>query len=220
MRMWLLAIAYSALAQDAAALYRAQCSYCHGANGEGGRGPDLTTGRYKHGDLFATIRNGVRGTEMPAVRASDEDVRRLVDFVKLLARADGTAVQGDPTFGHALYEANCASCHAAVGPDLAGAARRGAAFVRESILEPAREIAFGYRAVRITTKDKAIIEGIRLNEDDISIQVRDTRGEPRSLLKAQIVEIDRTKPSLMPSFAGRLGDKEIDALIAFLRELR
>lgn len=220
MRIWILALASAAFAQEAAALFRAQCSYCHGANGEGGRGPDLTTGRYKHGDLFATIRNGVKGTEMPAVRASDDDVRKLVEFVKSLARTDGTAVQGDPTFGHALYEANCASCHASVGPDLAGAARRGAAFVRESILEPGKEIAFGYRAVRILTKDKATIEGIRLNEDDVSIQVRDMRGEPRSLLKSQIVEIDRSKPSLMPSFAGLLGDKEIDALIAYLRELR
>ncbi|MBM3766819.1 MAG: c-type cytochrome [Acidobacteria bacterium] len=220
MRMWLALVACTALAQDAAALYRAQCSYCHGARGEGGRGPDLTTGRYKHGDLFTTIRNGVKGTEMPAVRASDDDVRRLAEYVKSLARVDSAAVSGDPAFGHALYEANCGACHETVGPDLAGVARRGAAFVRESILEPGKEIAMGYRAIRVMVKDGAAIEGIRLNEDDTSIQIRDTRGQLRSLLKAGIVEIDRSKPSLMPSFAGRLDDKQIDALIAFLRELR
>lgn len=216
----MLAIACGAFAQDAAALFRAQCSYCHGARGEGGRGPDLTTGRYKHGDLFTTIRNGVKGTEMPAVRASDDDVRRLVTFVKSLARVESTAAKGDPTFGHALYEANCASCHESVGPDLAGAGRRGAAFLRESITEPSKEIAFGFRAVRVVTKDSTSVEGIRLNEDDISIQLRDRQGRPRAFLKSQINEIDRSSPSLMPSFAGKLGTKQIDDLIAYLMELR
>ena len=41
-------------------LFQTHCSYCHGAHGEGGRGPDLTTGRFKHGgsttELFASIR--------------------------------------------------------------------------------------------------------------------------------------------------------------------
>lgn len=220
MRIWLLVLACGMVAQDAAALYRAQCSYCHGARGEGGRGPDLTTGRYKHGDLFATIRNGVKGTEMPAVRASDDDVRKLVEYVKTLARAESTSAQGDPLFGHSLFETNCARCHESIGPDLGGVGRRGAAFVRESILEPAKEIAAGFRAVRIITKDRTSVDGIRLNEDDLSIQVRDMRGQMRSFLKSQIVEIDRANPSLMPSFAGKMSPKQIEDVIAFVMELR
>ena len=45
------------------ALFQTHCSYCHGANGEGGRGADLTTGQYRRGgsdvNLFATVRNGI-----------------------------------------------------------------------------------------------------------------------------------------------------------------
>src|SRR5215813_10707503 len=56
-------------------LFQAHCSYCHGAMGEGGKGADLTTGRYRLGgsdaELFATVRNGI-GSEMPAIRASDD----------------------------------------------------------------------------------------------------------------------------------------------------
>ena len=64
------------------------CSYCHGARGEGGRGADLTTGRYRRGgsdaNLFDTIRNGIPGTEMPVVRATDDEVWKMVAFVKKL----------------------------------------------------------------------------------------------------------------------------------------
>src|SRR5437899_331724 len=53
------------------ALFQTHCSYCHGARGEGGRGVDLTSGQYRRGgsdaNLFSTVRNGIPGTEMPAV---------------------------------------------------------------------------------------------------------------------------------------------------------
>ena len=73
------------------ALFQIHCSYCHGANGEGGRGADLTTGRYRRGgsdaNLYATVRNGIPGTEMPAVRATDDEVWKMVAFVKRLGSA-------------------------------------------------------------------------------------------------------------------------------------
>src|SRR5258708_9872933 len=63
------------------ALFQLHCSYCHGAKGEGGRGADLTTGQYRLGgsdaNLFNSIRNGIPGTEMPAVRVSDDEVWKM-----------------------------------------------------------------------------------------------------------------------------------------------
>ena len=68
--------------QQGAALFQLHCSYCHGSHGEGGRGADLTAGVYKQGgkdaELFKTIRTGIPGTEMPAVRVSDDEVWKLV----------------------------------------------------------------------------------------------------------------------------------------------
>src|SRR6202162_2088596 len=57
--------------KEGAAVFRADCSPCHGLNARGGgRGPDLTSGRWIHGssdeDIFRTITEGVPGTEMPA----------------------------------------------------------------------------------------------------------------------------------------------------------
>ena len=52
------------------ALYDQTCQACHGADAQGGRGPSLASGNFRHGgeenDLFRTIRTGVPGTQMPA----------------------------------------------------------------------------------------------------------------------------------------------------------
>jgi mono/diheme cytochrome c family protein len=70
------------------ALFQTHCSYCHGSFGEGGRGADLTAGVYRHGgrdpELYASVRNGIPGTEMAPVRVSDDDVWRMIAFVRRL----------------------------------------------------------------------------------------------------------------------------------------
>ena len=85
--------------QQGAALFQTHCSYCHGSSGEGGRGADLTAGIYRRGgrdaELYASIRYGVPGSEMGPVRATDEEIWKLVAFVKrigsqgLLEKAPG-----------------------------------------------------------------------------------------------------------------------------------
>src|SRR5271154_1868859 len=50
--------------------FRANCAFCHGLGARGGgRGPDLTRARKRHGnadgDLYRTINEGVPGTAMP-----------------------------------------------------------------------------------------------------------------------------------------------------------
>src|SRR2546426_2038562 len=73
------------------ALFQTHCSYCHGVRGEGGRGADLTAGQYRRGgsdaNLYSTIRNGIPGKEMPAVRATDDEVWKMGAFVKRIGSA-------------------------------------------------------------------------------------------------------------------------------------
>src|SRR5204863_6176176 len=64
------------------------------------------------------------------------------------------------------------------------------------------------------------IEGVALNEDDLSIQLRDAAGNPRSFLKQNLKELRREERSLMPSYASKLSTAEIDNLVAYLRTLR
>src|SRR5262245_16536350 len=57
-----------------ARLYRLHCSECHGPEGQGGQGPDLTRGVYRFGStdeaLYRTISKGIAGTPMPATAPS------------------------------------------------------------------------------------------------------------------------------------------------------
>ena len=215
-------------------LFQTHCTYCHGAHGEGGRGPDLTTGRFKHGgsgpEIFASIRNGIRGTEMAPVRAADDDVWRMVAFVRTLSNVETTEpLPGDPAAGKALFESTgkCATCHSigktggVLGPDLTGVGlRRPAAFLRESLLKPEAVVPVSYRALRLVPRSGQPVAGIRLNEDDISIQIRDTAGNLRSFLKANLREIIHQQPALMPSYESMLTPRQLDDLVAYLSSLR
>src|SRR5712691_11822972 len=70
-------------------LFMASCSGCHGANAEGGRGPNLTEGRQirrlNDKALFASIRSGAPGTDMPPTNLPDDQIWRLVAFVRDLS---------------------------------------------------------------------------------------------------------------------------------------
>ena len=219
--------------QQGGALFQTHCSYCHGVHGEGGRGADLTAGEYRMGgsdqELFKTIRTGVPGSEMPAVRVSDDEVWKLVGYVSRLgSRGLAEKAPGDALAGKALYAKNgCAACHRIgpdgtdLGPALTGVGRRrGLAFLEESLVQPQKFVPNAFRAVQVVLKSGQTIAGIRLNEDDLSLQLRDVSGNPRSFLKENIREIRRDKPSLMPSYETRLSKTELADLVAYLNSLK
>ena len=219
--------------QQGSALFQLHCSYCHGSHGEGGRGADLTAGVYKQGgrdpELFKTIRTGIPGTEMPAVRVSDDEVWKLVGWVKKLGSAGlAEKAPGDAVAGQAIYaKSGCAGCHRVgkdgsdLGPDLTDIGRRrGLAFLTESIVKPDAFVPNTFRAVQLEMKSGPNVSGIRLNEDDLSVQVRDVAGNPRSYMKENIKEIHRDKPSLMPSYETRLSKQELGDLVAYLNSLK
>src|SRR5437868_1957 len=70
-------------------LFATSCSGCHGANAEGGRGPNLIEGRQirrlSDSALFNSIRAGVPGTDMPPTNLPDDQIWRLVAFVRDLS---------------------------------------------------------------------------------------------------------------------------------------
>ena len=218
--------------QEGAALFQTHCSYCHGSFGEGGRGADLTAGIYRRGgrdpELYASIRYGVPGSEMGPVRVTDDEVWKLVAYVKglgsqgLLEKAPG-----NPVAGRQAYEkSGCASCHriekdgGSLGPDLTDIGRRrGLKFLAESLVKPEADIPINYRGVQIVLKAGQTVSGIRLNFDDLSIQVRDTRDNLRSFLRENIQEIRYDKPSLMPAYAS-MSQTTLDDVIAYLHSLK
>jgi putative heme-binding domain-containing protein len=217
-----------------AALFQSRCTYCHGAHGEGGRGPDLTAGSYRHGgsnaELFATVRNGISGTEMPAVGFSDDESWKVVAYLKKLGSSGPMEkAPGDAAAGQLVFEGKgrCLSCHAAghaggsVGPDLATVGRRrNLKYLEESLVNPEADVPIRYRGIQVITKAGQTISGIRVNEDDLSIQIRDTSDNIRSFMKTDVKDIRFDKPSLMPAYGSVLSKKEIEDVVAYLSSLR
>lgn len=136
---------------------------------------------------------------------------------------------GDGAAGRAIFQGKgkCTSCHSiqnrggSLGPDLSEiGVRRTPESLRLALVEPDAEIYDEYLTVVAVTRQGQRIEGIALNEDDISIQLRDTDGNPRSFLKENLKELRREERSIMPSYASKLSTSEIGNLVAYLRTLK
>jgi putative heme-binding domain-containing protein len=210
------------------------CAFCHGPAGEGGRGVNLTTGQYRMGgsdpELFRTIRRGIDGSEMPGNGLSQPELWRIVAYVRSLAAQGATEkASGDPVAGRAIYHGKgaCAQCHwidrrgGVMGPDLSEIGlKRALRFLRESLTDPDKSIADDYRTVSVVTSAGATIRGIKLNEDEYTIQLRDTKDNMRSFRKADLKEVRRESGSLMPAYRTALTAGEMENLVAYLSSLR
>lgn len=212
---------------EGARLFRAQCAGCHGIDGSGtGAAPAVNTGRFRHGSsdqaIVTTISKGVAGTVMPAFSFDALQMPQIVAFVRSLAIVRAvTDVKGDVARGKVLFQSNCAGCHTTAGsytgPDLTEvAARLTAAELRKSILEPDAVVSSEYWSVVAHTHSGQLVEGIRLNEDTTSIQLRDRAGKLSSALKTDLRDFEIVRKSPMPSFDGKLAQQQVDDLVAYL----
>jgi len=216
-------------------LFLGQCARCHGPKGEGGRGAVLAQPRLRHAPddqaLFLVIRDGIKGTEMPAGYAVDtRETWQLAAYVRSLGRVAPEAVPGDPKRGQELYQAkgHCSQCHivsgqgGSLGPELTEiASRRSAAHLRAAVLDPESTLPEGFLEVRLVTKEGTRITGVRLNEDTFTIQVLDLSGRIHSFFKEDLKELQRDAgKSPMPGFRSMLTTSEVDDLVAYLVSLR
>jgi cytochrome c oxidase cbb3-type subunit III len=215
--------------------YRSHCAECHGLKGEGGRGPDLTRGEYRHGSsdaaLFKTISVGIPGTQMPGIYYEDVQIWELVAFVRALAAPGppqpikGTSAAGERLF---IGKAGCAGCHmiqgrgGRSGPDLSFiGSSRNPQHLRTSLLKPSEEFPIQWWTAQAEDNQGNRYSGVRLNEDTYTIQLLDAQRDLISLQKADLRSLRvENKVSPMPSYEGRLTDQELDDLVAYLYSLR
>lgn len=116
-------------------LYVENCAVCHGVDGKGRIGARLESfsGINPEAVLVQTVASGIEGTVMPAWGQSqggplsEQDIADIVSYV--LAAFNGTEpieplpeyvppeiprlpdVEGDPSAGAVVYQANCRVCH-------------------------------------------------------------------------------------------------------------
>jgi putative heme-binding domain-containing protein len=216
-------------------LFAVHCARCHGAKGEGSRGPALNRPKLPRAAddaaLVNIIDNGIRGTEMPGAGAMDDrEMRQVAAYVRSLGRIAEKPVPGDPVHGAEIYrgKGGCGGCHSIAGEGgVAGPAlsaigtSRSAAHLRESLLDPQAAVPEGYLLVTVVPKSGPSVTGLRVNEDSFSIQVRDNAGRSHSFWKSDVESIDRQRgKSPMPSYKGTLSEADITDVVAYLASLK
>jgi putative heme-binding domain-containing protein len=215
-------------------LFRARCVTCHGVDGRGVRGPDISglwAGGRTDGGIFDTVRSGVPGTEMPAspvLYIPDEEIWMTVAYLRTLNAMAPPAVHGgDAENGERIFSARCASCHRVngrggrIGPDLsrAGASRGRNALVNQ-IRGANEDIAPGFEPVTLTTPEGRTIRGVKKNEDVFSVQIMDTRERIQGYLRTELKDVRDETRSLMPKFGlDILNERDLDDLLAYLSRL-
>jgi len=224
---------------DGERLFRVHCARCHGIDGAGGEGANLARSRLKYAAdddaLIAVINDGIPGTGMPAIWSLDDaQTTRVAAYVRNLGRLDAEQMPGDPGRGADIYRSSggCPACHiiaghgTGIGPELTAVGdQRGLAYLRSSLTEPAdaQSQTSGYQdylTVRIRSRDNRV-EGLRINEDAFSIQVRDVSGTVHSFRKNELIEFEKIfAHSLMPEYGAVLSEKDMDDLISYLMSLR
>jgi putative heme-binding domain-containing protein len=164
------------------------------------------------------------------MRSAVKFVLASLAYLSLVATQNPQAqVAGDAAAGKALFEGKgrCLTCHAvnesggSMGPDLSWIGiLRTPESLRRSVVDPGEQISRRYFTLVVETKDGKKHEGLTLNEDDTSIQMRDTEGELKSFRKDELKALRKEQRSLMPAFGKQLSAAEVNHLVAYLRTLR
>jgi putative heme-binding domain-containing protein len=225
-------------------LFQTLCSRCHGILGEGGEGPSLKRAQLTHAPddetLVSVIVGGIPGTGMPGSRQlRGSDAQDVAAYVRGLGRLPAETMPGDPVAGQLVYQSvgNCSSCHildgvgTGIGPELSQVGlRRNAAYLRQSVITPEadqprvvdrfRGTLSAFLTVRIVS-EYGTYEGMRINEDEFTVQMRDVAGDIYSFDKAELLSYEKAfGHSFMPGYSAALNNQQIDDLVSYLMSLK
>ncbi len=214
-------------------LYSANCSVCHGVNGDAVPNIDLRGGKFhtvtSDEDLGRVIVAGVPTVGMPPHNFDRTEIAGLVAYIRNMRNLGGSAtVAGDASRGRAIFEGKgkCLNCHRVNGngsttaPDLSGIGVRSGEALEKTLLDPSATMWPINRPVHAVTKEGKVINGRRLNEDTYSVQLMDDHGRLVALLKSDLKEFTVSKVSLMPSYKNELTRAELGDVVAYLLSLK
>ncbi|MEI8213774.1 MAG: neutral/alkaline non-lysosomal ceramidase N-terminal domain-containing protein [Planctomycetota bacterium] len=130
--------------------------------------------------------------------------------------------------GRLAYEKHCAVCHEprqgeegaeeSLAPALRGLVQWTNEAWLTAILDPNRAVEEKYRSFQGKTEDGELITGLKLREDESSIEWVNTAGRVNRLDKSQWIEFQVSEKSLMPEgFEQLLKPEELAGIIRYLR---
>lgn len=226
--------------EDGGRLYRANCTACHGPDGNALPKADLSRGKFRRtstpegteNELVTIIEKGIPGTAMvPIESINDFQAATIVAYLRSFADNPSrtSALAGDPPRGKALFDnkGGCLSCHrvnsagSRLAPNLTliGANRRTVE-LEHALVDPNAQANPQNRFVRLVTKDGSTVNGRLINIDTFSIQILDSDENLRSFARADLRESAILDKSAMPSYKDKLSAQEIADVVSYLASLR
>ena len=186
--------------------------YAAGQVALGGNTDDGKSGGKSHYIVIVQPRfYGAVGATEPATIAGTE---------ALLGQAD--AGRGELLFGHP-QGAGCNRCHSLTakvngfGPGLGDIGRRAAVRqIIQSITEPSAVITEGFAQHIVQTADGLVHAGVLLEESGLSVTLGLATGDRLVLRKSEIEDRHSDKISAMPDFRGKLSNRDVADLTAYL----
>jgi cytochrome c oxidase cbb3-type subunit III len=225
-----------ALVVSGAALFRQDCSFCHGRDAGGGEsGPDLTRSKLVTEDVDGdkigpVVRNGRPDKGMPPFDRSEEQIASLMAFIHTqqnlaLTRkggrkgVDASDLQtGNADSGKQYFNGagGCAACHSPTG-DLAGIASRYRGLeLEQQMLYPKN----AKSKVTVTTAPGKTVTGILDYLDEFTVGLIDSEGWYRSWRTRDVqYKVDAPVNAHVELF-GKYTDADIHNLMAYLQTLR
>jgi cytochrome c oxidase cbb3-type subunit 3 len=219
-------------AEEGRVLYNRSCTMCHGLDGAAGdRAPALGAQRRylrrTEADLYDAIKNGIKGTLMPASPLPESDVRKMIAYIfSLRATAADLTVAGNVERGEQVFhgKGQCAQCHmirgrgGLVGPDLTSiGSERRLDDLRAALTQAKPVPPLGFKPVNFTAKDGKKVRGVVKNENNFSLQILGTDNKLHLVLRSEVSDLRYEEKSLMPAdLDKKLGAEEFQDLLAFL----
>jgi|SRR5579859_767503 len=222
------------LVQKGQALFRQDCSFCHGRDAGGGEtGPDLTRSRLVRADIDGdkigpVVRNGRPDKGMPPFDRSDDQMASLVAFIHTQQNnmrnnrgggrkgVDPSDLQtGNAEAGKQYFEGKggCSSCHSPTG-DLAGIASKYKGLeLEQMMLYPRR----AKSKVTVTLATGENVSGTLAYVDEFTIALTDSTEQYRSWRTRDVqYKIDspvNAHKELFPKYT----DADVHNLMAYLQ---
>jgi cytochrome c oxidase cbb3-type subunit III len=184
-----------------AAIYKAECAFCHGEDARGGdMGANLIRSQIvlndDTGERIAPVLTrgeGVEGTMMPKFTFNQNQIADIAGFLHSF-RVNGydgsrnrpeTIVVGNAQAGQVFFGQKCASCHSATG-DLKGIAGRiaDARTLQQRWINPGaggRGVQTRPTTVTVTMSNGQKMEGNLVRIDDFLVTLTQTDGRQRTI---------------------------------------
>lgn len=216
-------------------VFEGSCSFCHGVEATGGRGPDLVRSRVVSDDIDGNligpvILNGRPNKGMPALHLNDQQIADIAAFLHYRQKQSLASARlpknyalkwllsGNAAAGKAFFNGagKCKDCHLPSG-DLAHIATKYAPLDLEwRMLYPSG----AQRTVTVTLPSGKVLQGPLVHLDEFTVALRDSSGWYRSFCQDQVKVHVHDPLSAHRKLLGKLTQADVHNLFAYMETLK